>query len=257
MTYNNYIKMLYLIFCISVFQCGLGQGPSKIFFSSIPKCGTHLLIKCINLLTNKSAIYWADYVENSIDFPNVNPTKEFLLWHVPYSKEAEETLINHDFKSIFLYRDPRDQLISYLLWAIRTPTQIPFSQHKKLRLLDWNDLLPILIKNIVDFYNCYIPWIKSSIMLPIKFEELVGEKGGGSKDAQINTITKICQHLAIKPTPYLIQHCVKNLFGGSGTFREGKIGSWQQYFNAHYKAMFKEHAGQLLIDLGYETDLNW
>ena len=48
-----------------------------------------------------------------------------------------------------------------------------------------------------------------------------------------------------------------DLFGGTWSFRKGSIGSWKQYFTQEHKQAFKEVAGQLLIDLGYEKDLNW
>jgi len=38
---------------------------------------------------------------------------------------------------------------------------------------------------------------------------------------------------------------------------KGKQGSWQKLFTARDKAIFKEVAGQLLIDWGYEEDLEW
>lgn len=38
---------------------------------------------------------------------------------------------------------------------------------------------------------------------------------------------------------------------------KGKQGSWQKLFTARDKAIFKEVAGQLLIDWGYEKDMEW
>jgi hypothetical protein len=38
---------------------------------------------------------------------------------------------------------------------------------------------------------------------------------------------------------------------------KGKQGSWQKLFTARDKAIFKDVAGQLLIDWGYEKDLEW
>jgi hypothetical protein len=43
----------------------------------------------------------------------------------------------------------------------------------------------------------------------------------------------------------------------SKTFRKGKTGGWQKHFSAEHKALFKNYAGDLLIDLGYEKDLDW
>jgi hypothetical protein len=43
----------------------------------------------------------------------------------------------------------------------------------------------------------------------------------------------------------------------SGTFRKGKPGNWQEHFTETNKALFKEHAGDLLVRLGYETGEDW
>lgn len=39
--------------------------------------------------------------------------------------------------------------------------------------------------------------------------------------------------------------------------RKGIVGDWMNYFDDRIKRIFKEEAGQTLIDLGYEKDLNW
>lgn len=41
------------------------------------------------------------------------------------------------------------------------------------------------------------------------------------------------------------------------TFRKGVAGEWKAHFNEEHKRIFKNIAGQLLIDLGYEKDFNW
>lgn len=39
--------------------------------------------------------------------------------------------------------------------------------------------------------------------------------------------------------------------------RKGVVGDWKNYFTDECKAMFKEAAGPLLVELGYERDENW
>ncbi len=46
----------------------------------------------------------------------------------------------------------------------------------------------------------------------------------------------------------------------SHTFKKGgkgSIGGWQTYFKEEHKDAFKKVAGDLLIELDYEQDLNW
>ena len=92
----------------------------------------------------------------------------------------------------------------------------------------------------------------------VLFEDLVGEKGGGSKESQLEVIKAIVKHLDISLTEKEIQeNVIDKLFGGTGTFREGKIGAWKNYFTPEHKKLFKLYGGEMLIKLGYEKDLNW
>ena len=43
----------------------------------------------------------------------------------------------------------------------------------------------------------------------------------------------------------------------SSNFRSGKIGSWKTEFDSENIKKFKELAGESLIKLKYEKDLNW
>lgn len=40
-------------------------------------------------------------------------------------------------------------------------------------------------------------------------------------------------------------------------FRKGVAGDWKNVFTEEDKRIFKEHAGELLVELGYENDGNW
>jgi hypothetical protein len=43
----------------------------------------------------------------------------------------------------------------------------------------------------------------------------------------------------------------------SSFYRKGVAGDWRNYFTERDKEIYKEEAGELLIRLGYERDLNW
>ena len=112
---------------------------------------------------------------------------------------------------------------------------------------------------ITKFYKLYLPWMRVYKFLTIKFEDLIGFAGGGDETKQKLVIANIARHLNIKPQKKLLNKVVKNLFGGTGTFRKGQIGSWRYEFTAEMKNAYKSVPGacQLLIDLGYEKDSNW
>ena len=40
-------------------------------------------------------------------------------------------------------------------------------------------------------------------------------------------------------------------------WRHGRIGDWKRYGNDRFKQWFKDAAGEVLVECGYEKDGNW
>lgn len=246
----------------------------KMYVISIPKCGTWMLKKCINLITNRVSIIpnlislnilthnhdetSALLLQPSEDVLNkciqLLPTNHYyLMGHTVYAKNYETIFTLNNTKTIFIIRDPRDRLISYIYHVYKYPESYPTLQN-----LNIHDLITHCIKNgIFDDFNQFLPWMNSKICYTCKFENLVGPKGGGDSLKQINEIQNIAKHINVELTEEQIQHACENLFGGTETFREGQIGSWKKYFTQEHKNTFKEVSGQMLIDLGYESSFDW
>lgn len=208
-------------------------------------------------------------------------TNEFIIAHLVYRLSYERMLKEKNFKMLFIIRDPRDQVVSRAYYAKKHPTVYPGLQHLSIEELisgyigvgskstqNFDDLFtshltypqrPVYpaISHIVKFYRAFLPWAKSSISYTVKFEHLVGANGGGSLEQQLREIYTIGKHIGLAMTRKRTQEVADKLFGDSLTFREGKIGSWKTHFTQHQKDVFKKIAGKLLIELGYEKDLNW
>ena len=285
----------------------------KIILISIPKTGTWMLSKCIHLLSKrKNALHrflkdglFKNYSKLQYDFENVKDYKvpgndihfftpspeifdkclkstkenEYLIGHLIFNPIYKELLNHHNYKIIFLIRDPRDQLVSRVNYIYKKANFFSGLQH-----INFDDLLLSLIgsaqekkinnilsnhiqckykptneyiSNINQFYNFFLPWKNQKNCLLIKFEDLVGSKGNGRKENQIETINKIANFIGIEADEAKVNKVTKKLFGGTTTFAKGQIGSWKKNFNDNHKTAFKKVAGQLLIELGYEKDLNW
>lgn len=230
----------------------LNCDATKIIITSIPKCGTHLVDKCVGLLTkkNNSNLLVTFVQENQLI--KFDENKEYLVSHVSCYLLAKSNIKNQKYKCLFIYRDPRDQIVSDIFWDIRNETK-----NKVVIETPFKDRLKSKIEGIVNLYKRFTPWLKEQYCYSMKFEDLIGQKGGGDDIVQRKVINEICKYLELKCNKKLIDHCINNLFGGTHTFREGKIGGWKKYFLPEHVTLFKEQAGQLLIDLGYEKDLNW
>jgi len=237
---------------------------------SIPKTGTHLLLKCIWSIRNKNLrryeipiyCFIADTKKFEADIRN----KKYWANHLFFNKDFEPYLNNDKNAFFFIYRDPRDQIVSFAYFMRKIPR---FKERANKISLD--KLIMEIIrggkifdnhpvfenKTINDLYQEYMPWLYAPNVCVLKFEDLVGPKGGGNLEAQHNCFKKIAKHLGVSLTERQIQKRAKSLFGEGLTFRKGQIGSWKKNFNEDHKVSFKEIAGKLLIDLGYEESFDW
>jgi hypothetical protein len=218
-----------------------------------------LLTKCIELLTQKKAINskkmskkgFPLLSENNLPILNKD---EFFHSHMHYSAQLEQKLINGRFKILFIYRDPRDQIVSHAYWIIKKLNNPIFNKFKYPKSV--SKIIDIIIKNIDRKYSKFMPWAKSKNVCTVRFENLIGPHGGGSLELQKKEIEKISNYVGVT-SKKAKNNCLKNLFGGTSTFRKGGIGSWKKHFTEEHKQLFKKFGGKLLIELGYEKDLNW
>ena len=293
-----YIFFIFLFFSNFSSVTYTNNKTNKIVQISIPKCGTFLLRKCIFLLTGKQDIFTYDFRDNNLE--QIAKTHNFRT-HLRYTDYNKKMLTNKNFTIFFIYRDPRDQLISYIFWGKKNlenelfwlkekinPTYDPLKDKTKpfvpklpnylaYENLSMNETIFKLInlgspyydvmgpylspkhetKGINEFYHSYLPWMNTKGVCSIKFENLIGSKGGGNDKLQLNEIRKIAKHIGINITDKEATKVAHKLFGGTTTFKDGQIGSWKNHFNAEHKIIFKKTAGKLLIKLDYEKDMNW
>jgi hypothetical protein len=221
---------------------------NKIYVNSIPRCGTHLLTYVVELMTGLKKHNTMGDVITGNKLPKL-ATHEFPYFHVHYSAPAANFFARNNYRGLFIYRDPRDEVVSYTYWR--------FVRYSWKDRMNFPQVMNQLIDSVAKRYNAFLPWLKDPRFYSLRFENLVGQQGGGSRQAQVREIRNIAKHIGFKITPAIINNICKKAFGQGGTFREGKIGSWREHFTEAQKNRFKKVAGKLLIELGYEKDLNW
>lgn len=243
---------------------------------SPPKCGTHLVIDLFSKLTgirnHTGPVGWCLLDDQTIQ--KVISKKLLLKTHVIYNNHNIKCLSKDTIRKVLIIRDPRDQIVSAAYWIKKRPQDWPI--HCKWTISELIDELITgggsiwstvflsradevwqNLDGITSFYNLYLPWQFEPGVYTTQFEKLVGPRGGGNLQVQLHEIMNIAQHIGLQITEQKAQIIAKHLFGNTLTFREGKIGSWKDHFPNDKKEKFKKKAGQLLIDLGYEKNLNW
>jgi hypothetical protein len=249
------------------------QAEQKIFLTAIPKCGTHLMGHLITLITGNPWLISRDNLlhlsDRSIHDFNNTPNV-FLGTHAVASLSNMQHAKQGNYKGIFVYRDPRDSVISFAYYIAKLRQNWPELSQKPL-----DDIITEVIVNvscirsfnqesvwnmpdlhsftdITSLFEAYYGWLEEPYMYVTTYEKLVG-----SRDVVLNEIMNIAHHLGYRISLARAHEIADLLPEPTLTFRKGVTGEWKTHFNAEHKRVFKQTAGQLLIDLGYEKDFNW
>ena len=187
----------------------------------------------------------------------------YIIGHMPYSNDGKKLIEKYINKTITIIRDPRDMAVSMINHS-RTRSNhhaneylfnILHSESQRLKavLLGYKNQYGSLI-GIEKMYKSMTLWSHQPNNLTIKFEDLVGEKGGGSLEKQIETIKQIINHLDMEVdlSDENILAIAKSSYGSSGTFRKGQVGAWRDVFNNQDKQLYKSNINELLENLNYE-----
>jgi hypothetical protein len=187
-------------------------------------------------------------------------------------------------RAVFIYRDPRDQIVSQVYFIRDYPSV--WSMYYELSMQELISLLiskrgcvernvgdramirrsdPVRrVRSAEDYYQLFLGWTTEPRVFAVRFEDLVGSRGGGDDGRQLATLRAIARHFDVDASEAALELTARTAFGATdgmfrpgGTFRKGQIGAWREYFTAEHKAAFKRACGSLLVRLGYEKDDEW
>lgn len=168
--------------------------------------------------------------------------------------------------TVFVYRDPRDMIISHIFYATEMYEGHWMHQYYTETLTTMEERINAAILGVQELgseltpvrqrYAGYLGWLEQAAVLSMRFEDLIL-----NRPMAFNTLLDYLElrgYHAKTPRAQAVQALGKTIVPKkSGTFRKGKPGNWQDHFTDANKTLFKEKAGDLLIELGYEKDQNW
>ncbi len=249
---------------------GMYNGP-KVIVNSLPKCGTNLVDRAILFLpymrrkVGKTIQAW-NIEEVNLAIKKINNLKkgQYLTSHVVGNQEIFNTMEKKNIIGIMIIRDPRSKIISHYNYVTHIDTNHRTHEFFKKMNSD-SDRIDTLINgkkgicgSIDEELKRYNQWLTRKDILVLKFENLVGEKGGGDNKKQFDSIKKIVNHLKLSVSDYEITNIQVKIFSTkSPTFRKAEKNEWKYIFNENQKNVLKNKIGKWLIDYGYEDDYNW
>jgi hypothetical protein len=106
-------------------------------------------------------------------------------------------------------------------------------------------------------YRQFLGWTQDEEAVMVKFEDLVGTRGGGSAEVQRLAVGRVATHVGTSVSEQTMRLVEETLFGVGRTFRKGQIGGWREEFSPEHEQATKDVVGPLLVELGYEAGPNW
>jgi hypothetical protein len=253
-----------------------------IFGNSKPKSGSHLLLQILNGFTQIMPYRYVDADPiRTIKYEGGRRSADEILsdlrrvpsgvvgWgYLEATKENVSFLTEAGRVNYFIYRDPRDMLVSQVFFA--TDMHEEHGMHKYYNSLpDFGARLKVAITGIdqdglkmvsvKQRYEGVFQWLdvsRQKNVMCIRFEDLIN-----NRDITLNTMLDEVEKTGYK-IPTSREKSLSVLVdaiqpGKSHTFRSGKTGGWQQHFTEDHKKLFKDVSGDLLIGLGYEKSNDW
>jgi hypothetical protein len=250
-----------------------------IFGNAKPKSGSHLLTQILGGFCSIAPYAYVESepvrtVKASGGRFSANETlgqlkripRGIIGWgYVDATPENVAFLCQPERVNYFIYRDPRDMLISHIFFA--TEMHEGHGMHEYYQTLsDFDERLKVAITGIDkdglymvsvrQRYEGVFQWLEQPSVLCIRFEELINDRER-ILNQMLDQVEKTGYEI---PTPR--EKAVEILLETiqpkkSKTFRSGKTGEWKKYFKDEHKSLFKDVAGELLVKLGYEKDNDW
>ena len=251
----------------------LGLAPHnapKILANSIPKSGTHLLERLLYLLPCISRQFARTFhVQEAVPFERRCARLkqgQFLVCHLYFQEEYLRILEDHDIKPVFLIRDPRDVLLSYINYITRINLKHPLHRHFAHHLKSDKERLHFCMRGsqqphhdtIAEMLGKFYPWTRSAQVLTVRFRDLIGEAGGGSARVQRRTVDSILNFIGVNLEEKKKGALISQIYHPrSKTFHRGQIDQWKKRYDDEDIKIFKDIAGDWLIKYGYETGYDW
>jgi len=250
-----------------------------IFGNSKPKSGSHLLLQILNGFTQIMPYRYVDAdpirtikkdggrrTMDSVAADLRNVPQGVIGWgYVEAAAENVAVLCQPNRVNYFIYRDPRDMLVSQVFFATDMHEEHGMHDYYK-SLPDFSARLNVAITGIdrdglkmvsvKQRYEGVFQWLEQKNVMCLRFEDLIN-----NRDITLNAMLDEVEKTGYRiPTPR--EKALAVLVDAiqpkkSHTFRSGKTGGWKQHFTEEHKKLFKDIAGDLLKRLGYEKNNDW
>lgn len=254
---------------------------------SFPKSGTNLLRQVLEAFvavgpfTDRSFDVFAAFDNetgakrtgvDALRFLNSLHPRDVASAHLHTWPEAIQAVCQPAYLPYFMYRDPRDVVISHVFYVTERAdehvhhkyyTQVlkTFDERLRTSILGFPGAVgpngaPVDFPDIGKRFEPYMGWLDRPAVLSQRYEDYIFDRQTAIGKAADHFLKRVDTLSISRET--LVQVIARSIVPEkSPTFRSGKVGEWQKHFNNDHKEIFKQVAGDMLIRLGYEKDYSW
>jgi adenylylsulfate kinase len=241
-----------------------------IFIAGLPKSGTTWMRKLLSMVPgyHDRTIYDPSRSILSHDIShlvfNLLPSYSYniIKLHTRYTPDNFATIRKHVDRFIVMYRDLRDMCLSRYYHVINEETHRHHQLYKSLPKEE------ALVHSINIIRTEYVKWVKDWHTIAQTYPDRILEVRYEDINADVeHTMGKVLAFFDIPIEPALLVRMaatqlkkpvdLKLSISRGDTRRKGIVGEWKREFTQEHKTLFKEIAGELLMQLGYESGGNW
>lgn len=186
-----------------------------------------------------------------------------LKLHTTATATNRETIERHVERAVVMHRDLRDQCVSRY-------------HHARNRIDHPHHQLYLESSPVDGMRHCigvtletYVPWVRGWMEVLARDDRYLGVRYEELHADPVGTLARVLRHYGIELPTKEIDAIVERVraatrfeltpetLAAGSTARKGAVGDWRTHFTPEHVEQFKEGAGDLLVELGYEPDLNW
>jgi hypothetical protein len=244
--------------------------PRKVLVNGSPKSGTTWMLKLVTSIPGYQMI--GNFDGDIERYKDVQPG-QVVHGHDQFGERIAQLLSRGGIKTVLMVRDPRDQLISRVYHIRRDEKHAWHNEFKNLSIeqginlcIEGRDGLPGT-RTLIGLTQSWL--VDASDKAAIRYERLLADP--------LTQFQMVLDYLEIDLSAGFIDSIIRRnqferLAGGrkfwrdgrkqgqadpSSHYRKGIAGDWRNYLNESQVKKFKQVAGDQLIELGYEHDLDW
>jgi hypothetical protein len=233
--------------------------------SSLPKSGTHFINLVLAGMGMRRVFLPAAPTEEIAEAAIRLQDGEFVLQHLAFSAAAADKLQAAGVATVAVVRDPRDFVVSFAHHAQRMPaasTEAMVRAAADMHDLQQRICTPELnphgkpVPSILTRYlNVIDGWLKDGRAMTVRFEDMIGPRGGGRISDQLTVGLRLYERLQPPCDLDAVVHAMVRGFNPTiDLFRKGQTEAWRHEMRPELAARIWEEQREIFRRWGYREE---